>query len=411
MRWPIVLTALLLCAPLVAARAAADVTATFAPVTPSYTGSCPATMKFSGSIVNGTAAGASGTYTFTHSDGSPSGLFPFHLAAGAKLPITDSYAVAASGTGTLAVTYSASSLSATITAAAPFTVTCATPTPTPSATPTHSPTPTPTPTPVSTPTPSPTPTPTPSPSPSPTPVSGGLRALATVMPSPTPTPTLAPGSSRLIFKPANYTTRVAIFSSHAEVQGCDQTALPGLLGSTMVDEVLVGYDLEYQASGKCWQRTGRSDRGAVWFGDFIKGKKVLAATLSFHVTRSSSTSQGHPLSGNVSCAGQLMTAQTPWMNESGSPSTFAATPFLTLPADRPGDSESFGGFSILNGLLVSIDVTRAVSDWSQGGRPNYGFVLTPPVMESSAQDRRCASYYAGFTLTVDVANATPKPGY
>ncbi len=211
----------------------------------------------------------------------------------------------------------------------------------------------------------------------------------------------------MTLNPANYTTRVAENSSHAGVSGCGTEKALGksLLDTTNVGEVLVGFDQTYQTAGQCWERSNRSYSGAVWFGNFIKGQKVLAATLSFHVTRSFSTTQGHPLSGDVSCAANLLAAQSAWMNESGSPSTFVATQFLTLPADRPGDSETFGGLSILNGQLISIDVTRAVGDWSQGSRPNYGFVLAPPLLAGGTRDSRCASYYSGFTLTVDVAQS------
>jgi hypothetical protein len=198
---------------------------------------------------------------------------------------------------------------------------------------------------------------------------------------------------------------VAPISSHANVANCGAPGLPGksLLDTTNVGETLVGYDVNYDSQGKCWERTGRQYSGAVWFGNSFKGKKVVDAILSFHVTRSSSTSQGHPFSGNVSCAGAIQTASTAWMNEGGSPPTFFGTPFLTLPADKPGDTENLGSFNILSGVLISIDVTQAVSQWAAGNSPNYGFVLAPPAgLNSTSPRSACSSYYAGFQLTVDV---------
>ncbi len=148
-------------------------------------------------------------------------------------------------------------------------------------------------------------------------------------------------------------------------------------------------------------RCGTVYRAAVWFRDIPMKVTVEQAILTFYVSRSSSSSQGHPLSGNVSCAAQLQVASAMWMNNPNSPTALFGTPYQTFPADQPGDTERLGPFSISNGMFVAIDVTQAVQQWSNGARPNYGFVLVPDHADFSATQGRCMSLYRGFTLTVD----------
>jgi len=160
-------------------------------------------------------------------------------------------------------------------------------------------------------------------------------------------------------------------------------------------EALVGWNFSQGA------RCGVIYRSGIWFRDAAKGAKVVDATLTFYVSRSSSTAQGNPLTGNVSCAAQLQTANAMWMNNPDSPAALLGTPYLVFPANRPGDTETSGQFSISNGMFVSIDVTRAVQEWAAGTRPNYGFVLVPERADFSSGADRCYSAYNGFTLTID----------
>lgn len=160
-------------------------------------------------------------------------------------------------------------------------------------------------------------------------------------------------------------------------------------------EGLVGW--VFQGGPRC----GVIYKSGVWFGDFAKGLKVVDATLTFYVARSRSSAQGNPLSGNVSCAAQLQMANAMWMNNPDSPLALLGAPYLTLPADRPGDAERFGAFSISNGIFISIDVTQAVQQWATGARQNFGFVLAPDHADFSGGNDLCLSAYNGFTLTVD----------
>lgn len=160
-------------------------------------------------------------------------------------------------------------------------------------------------------------------------------------------------------------------------------------------ELLVGWNF---VNGT---RCGVLYRSAVWFRALQKSAKVVDATLTFYVARSASTTQGQPLSGNVSCAGQLQIANTMWMNNPDNPMALLGAPYLTFPANRPNDTESLGQFSISNGMFVSVDVTSAVQQWAAGSRPNYGFVLAPERTDYSGALDRCYSVYNGFTLTVD----------
>jgi hypothetical protein len=160
-------------------------------------------------------------------------------------------------------------------------------------------------------------------------------------------------------------------------------------------ELLVGWNF---ANGT---RCGVIYRSGVWFRGFEKSAHVVAATLTFYVARSASSTQGQPLSGNVSCTGQLQMGNAMWMNNPDNPMALLGTPYLTFPANRPNDTESLGQFSISNGMFVSLDVTSAVQQWVAGTRPNYGFVLAPERNEYAGALDRCYSVYNGFTLTVD----------
>ncbi|MBV8172437.1 MAG: DNRLRE domain-containing protein [Candidatus Eremiobacteraeota bacterium] len=159
-------------------------------------------------------------------------------------------------------------------------------------------------------------------------------------------------------------------------------------------EVLVGWN--FPQGPRC----GVIYRSGIWFRDLPKGQ-VIDASLTFYVSRSQSSAQGAPLSGNVSCAAQLQIANATWMNNPNNPNALLGTPYLTLVADRPGDTQSFGPFSISNGMYVSIDVTGAVQQWVAGTRPNLGFVLAPDHADFSGGTGRCFSAYNGLTLTVD----------
>ena len=286
----------------------------------------------------------------------------------------------------------------------------ATPTPTPAHTPhpaaTIAPTPTPTSAPTSPPTPAPTPSPTPTPTPTPvapqagpsltpTPIVTFVPAvaspLAPIPSTPTPPPTPAPprGAQRSVFPPSNSLTKV--FANPNCPAGPSNTLAPLLQSG----EELVGWN--FSNGSRC----GVIYRSGVWFNGVPNGKNVVQATLTFYVSRSVSSAQGHPLSGNVSCAGQVQLATNIWMNNPQSPAALLGTPFATFPGNRPGDTETFGQFTIGSGMFVSLDVTSAVQQWAAGTRPNYGFVLVPVRNDFSGPSDRCYSVYNGFTLTVD----------
>jgi len=129
---------------------------------------------------------------------------------------------------------------------------------------------------------------------------------------------------------------------------------------------------------------------------------VVDATLTFYVSRSQSTAQGRPLTGQVSCLGQLQMATALWMNNPNSPTALLGTPYLAFPGNRPGDTEIFGKYAISQGMFVTLNVSDAVQQWVAGSRPNYGFVLAPEQNTYSGPNDRCYSSYRGFTLTVDV---------
>jgi len=148
-------------------------------------------------------------------------------------------------------------------------------------------------------------------------------------------------------------------------------------------------------------RCGVIYRSGVWFRSLQKSAHVIDATLTFYVARSFSSMQGQPLSGNVSCTGQLQIGNTMWMNNPDNPMALIGASYLTFPANRPNDTETFGQFSISNGMFVSVDVTSAVQQWAAGTRPNYGFVLDPERNQYTGALDRCYSVYNGFTLTVD----------
>jgi len=160
-------------------------------------------------------------------------------------------------------------------------------------------------------------------------------------------------------------------------------------------ELLVGWNF---VNGT---RCGVIYRSAVWFRGIAKSAKVVNATLTFYVTRSASSTQGQPLSGNVSCTGQLQIANAMWMNNPENPMSLIGAPYLTFAANRPNDTETLGQFSISNGMFVSADVTSAVQQWAAGTRPNFGFALAPERNDYSGSLDRCYSAYNGFTLTVD----------
>lgn len=286
-----------------------------------------------------------------------------------------------------------------------------TPTPTPAPTPTPTPHPTPPPTPVPTPTMAPTSTPTPfvatapptappTPAPTPTPIAATPTPApavpaATFAPLAAPsatspaTPTPPRGVQRQVLSPTNNTSK-----SYVNPQ-CGVTSARSVTPLLQSGEVLVGWNFAQGA------RCGVIYRSGVWFRDAAKGTKVVDATLTFYVSRSASSAQGNPLTGNVSCAAQLQTANAMWMNNPDNPSALLGTPYLAFPANRPGDTETSGQFSISNGMFISIDVTRAVQEWASGTRPNYGFVLVPDRADFSGGADRCYSVYSGFTLTVD----------
>jgi hypothetical protein len=273
----------------------------------------------------------------------------------------------------------------------------ATPTPTPTATPhpTAPPTPAPTATPfVPTAPPAtvpPTAPPTPVPTATPAPAVPAATFVPLAAPSASPPSTPAPprGVQRQILSPTNNTTK-AYVNPQCSVNNA-RSATPLL----QTGEVLVGWNF---AQGV---RCGVIYGSGVWFRDAAKGEKVVDATLTFYVASSASSAQGNPLTGNVSCAAQLQTANSMWMNNPDNPSALLGTPYLAFPANRPGDTETSGQFSISNGMFVSIDVTRAVQEWAAGTRPNYGFLLVPDRADFSGGADRCNSAYNGFTLTVD----------
>jgi hypothetical protein len=151
-------------------------------------------------------------------------------------------------------------------------------------------------------------------------------------------------------------------------------------------------------------RCGVIYRSGIYFGDFqnLKSSNVIDASLTFYVARSASSAQGNPLTGPVSCLGQLQIATAFWMNNPNSPTALLGTPYLTFPGNRPGDQEVFGKYAISQGMFVSLDVTDAVQQWVAGSRSNYGFVLAPDRNTYSGPTDRCNSVYQGFTLTVDV---------
>jgi hypothetical protein len=217
--------------------------------------------------------------------------------------------------------------------------------------------------------------------------------LSSPVGGPTPsrpaTPAPPRGAQRQNLNPTNNTT-----TSFVNPQcGTNPThALTPLLQS---GEVLVGWNFSQGA------RCGVVYRAGVWFRDIAKAANVVAATLTYYVSRSQSSSQGNPLTGNVSCTAQLQIANAMWMNNPNNPNALLGTPYLTFPADRPGDTETSGQFTIGNGMFVSVDVTQAVRQWAAGTRPNYGFVLVPAQADFAGGTGRCFSAYNGFTLTVD----------
>lgn len=151
-------------------------------------------------------------------------------------------------------------------------------------------------------------------------------------------------------------------------------------------------------------RCGAMYRSGIWFGDLreLSGATVLDATLAFYVSRSDSSSQGHPLSGQVSCLGQLQIATAAWMNNPNSPTALLGTPYLAFSGNRPGDTEVFGKYAISQGMFLSLDVTDAVRQWVASTRRNFGFVLVPDRDTYIGPADHCFSAYRGFSLTVDV---------
>jgi len=212
-------------------------------------------------------------------------------------------------------------------------------------------------------------------------------------PTPPPTPRPPSGAQREVFgQAANTLTRG--FANPACPQGEAKIASPLLAAG----EAAVGWN--FAAGIRC----GVIYRSGIWFGELqnLKGTTVLDARLSFYVARSQSSSQGHPLTGQVSCLGQLQMATAIWMNNPNSPTALLGTPYLAFPGNRPGDTEIFGKYGISQGMFVSLDVSDAVQQWVSGTRPNYGFVLVPDQNTYSGPTDRCYSRYHGFTLTVDV---------
>ena len=196
----------------------------------------------------------------------------------------------------------------------------------------------------------------------------------------------------MIGQPANTITRG--FANPACPPGVAKLVTPFLAAG----EAAVGWN--FTAGARC----GVIYRAGVWFGDLknLNGASVLDATMTFYVSRSGSSSQGQPLSGQVSCLGQLQIATAIWMNNPDSPTALLGTPYLAFPGNRPGDTEVFGKYAISQGMFVSLDVTDAVRQWAAGTRRNYGFVLVPDRDMYSGASDRCYSSYQGFTLTVDV---------
>jgi hypothetical protein len=203
-----------------------------------------------------------------------------------------------------------------------------------------------------------------------------------------PTPTPPSGAKRTVLNQTNITTKYYV---NPACGGTTHSLMP-MLGA---GEALVGWNFSQGT------RCGVVYRSGVWFGDFAKGLKVVDATMTFYVSRSQSSAQGNPLSGNVSCASQLQLATAIWMNNPDSTLALLGAPYLTLRANQPGDTERFGPLIISNGIYVSIDVTQAVQQWAAGTRPNFGFVLVPDHADFNGGNDRCFSAYNGFTLTVD----------
>ncbi|MBV8223300.1 MAG: DNRLRE domain-containing protein [Candidatus Eremiobacteraeota bacterium] len=209
--------------------------------------------------------------------------------------------------------------------------------------------------------------------------------------TPTRPPTPAPprGAQRQSLSTTNNTT------VHYVNPQCGTTPTNAIQPLLQPGEVLVGWNFSQGA------RCGIIYRSGIWFRDIAKSASVVDATLTFYVSRSQSSAQGNPLTGNVSCTAELQTASAMWMNNPNNPNALLGTPYLTFPADRPNDTETFGPFTISNGMFISVDVTQAVRQWAAGTQPNYGFVLVPAQSNFSGGAGRCFSAYNGFTLTVD----------
>jgi hypothetical protein len=162
-------------------------------------------------------------------------------------------------------------------------------------------------------------------------------------------------------------------------------------------QLLVGFEDFWDAGTNpfpCYEKIDHAYRTAIKFDmGPLAGKKIWSATLSFTNQKTVATIAAPP----ATCLSQIMYGIGDW---SGAQNLISGDPYLDLPTGT-NVNVSNAKVHIANSTSFQIDVTDSVRAWLDGSRPNFGFVFRGPRENYARDNDQCGSFYGNVSLAVE----------
>jgi len=164
-------------------------------------------------------------------------------------------------------------------------------------------------------------------------------------------------------------------------------------------QILVGFENFWDAGTQpvaCYEKIDHAYRTAIKFDmGPLAGKSIWKATLSF-MNQKTNANAAAP----ATCLSEMMYGINDW---SGSTDLIQGESYRDFPTGTNVNVNN-PSVKIANSTNYQIDVSDAVRAWVLGSRPNFGFVFRGPNEGYARNNDQCGSFFGNVSLSVQVFN-------
>ena len=161
-------------------------------------------------------------------------------------------------------------------------------------------------------------------------------------------------------------------------------------------QLLVGFE-DFWDSGTepfpCYEKIDHAYRTAMkWDLGALSGKKIWKATLSFTNQKTVAS-----VTAPATCLSEILYGTSDWTSATD---LMSGDSYRDLPTGT-GVNVNNASVKITNSTSYELDVTDVVRAWLDGSRPNWGFVFRGAREDYAKDNDQCGSFYGNVTLGVD----------